>query len=674
LIDDYPSHFSAYSRRKHRWVRGDWQIMRWTRSRVPDYYRRLIPNPITLISQWKILDNLRRSLLEPALILLLLSGWLWLPGRPEYWTAATIAMWCVPVFSGLLFALLRVPHRVRALPAWAGESARSFRDGALISICSLIFLLHQALISMDAIVRAVLRVLVTRKKMLEWETAAEAESASRQKSTVDIYLEWTPWISLGLFAAVWLVRPEALPYAAPLVGLWMSSRAFSSWLNRRPRAGHSRLRMDDVQLMRESSDRIWRFFHDWSSPSTNWLIPDSVKDDGAAELRLSPTNLAMLLNARIAAIHLGCLPLAEFVLQTRQTLDQVVRLPKHRGHLFNWIDIRTFEPLPPLFVSTVDSGNLVAALWTLKQAALALACESAVKRGVTRELAAELREIADLCHRLAREMDFRFLYQPRKKTLSVGYDVSTGKLEAASYNLLASEARMASFVAIAKGDIPQESWFRLGRTHTLFDGEPVLLSWSGTMFEYLMPALWMRHYPDTIVDRSMKTAVRTQREYGRRKGVPWGVSESAFVSGENGDYGYWAFGVPELALRRKDSRRLVISPYSTFLAAAVDPPAAVENLRRMQEYGWLGRYGFYEAIEYTRTGAETVRMWMAHHQGMSLMAIANLLLDNPLRHYFHAEPQVLATELLLHERVPAGALADLDIVELPGDDAVLVPA
>ena len=669
LIDDYPSHFSAYSRRKHRWVRGDWQIMRWIRARVPDCSTRMIPNPITLISQWKILDNLRRSLLEPALVLLFLSGWLWLPGRPGYWTAATTLMWCVPVLSGLLFALLHVPHRRRAVPAWACESARSFRENALVTMCSLIFLLHQALISIDAIVRAVGRVVVTRHKMLEWETAAEAEAAARPKATVDLYLEWTPWISVALGVVIWLVRPAALPYAAPLLGLWMVSRAFSNWLNRRPRAGHSRLSTEEVQVLRESADRIWRFFHDWSSSSTNWLIPDSVRDDGAVELRLSPTNLGMLLDARIAAVHLGVMPLAEFAFTTRQTLDQVVRLPKHRGHLLNWYDIRSLEPLAPRFVSTVDSGNLAAGLWTLKQAALALAAESAVKRGVTRELADELRTIAELCDRLVREMDFGFLYQRRKKTLSIGYDVSAGRLDPSSYNLLASEARVASFIAVAKGDIPQESWFGLGRAHTLFRSEPVLLSWSGTMFEYLMPSLWMRNYPDTIIDRSMKAAVRSQREYARHRGVPWGISESASLSEPNGDYGYSAFGVPELAMRRKDPGPVVVSPYSTFLAATVDSAAAVENLRRMQEYGWFGRYGFYEAIRYTRAGAKAVRMWMAHHQGMSLLAIVNLLYDNPLRQYFHAEPQVLATDLLLHERVPAGAMAEVDPIPLPVFDA-----
>jgi cyclic beta-1,2-glucan synthetase len=665
VIDDYPSQFSAYSRRKHRWVRGDWQVMRWIQSRVPDFYSRMIPNLITFISQWKILDNLRRSLLEPAFLLLFLSGWFWLPGRPAFWTVATLLIWWVPVLSRLLFALLRFPHTWRGLSPWVRDSARGFREDAIVTLCALIFLPHQALISMDAIVRAMGRMFLTRKKMLEWETAAEAEAAVRPKSAVDIYLEWTPWMALGLAAALWFSRPDALPSAAAILFLWTGSRAFSGWLNQRPRAGHSKLSKRDLLLLRESADRIWRFFHDWSSSSTYWLIPDSVRENGAVELRLSPTNLGILLNARIAAVHLGVMPLAEFAFQSRQTLDSVIRLPKHRGHLLNWYDINSLAPLPPSFVSTVDSGNLAAALWALKQAALAFSRESSMKRGVTRELAAELHGIAEMCDRLVSEMDFKFLYQRRTKALSIGYDVATGRLDPSSYNLLASEARMAVFVAIAKGDIPQESWFRLGRAHTVLHGERVLLSWSGTMFEYLMPSLWMRNQPDTIMDRSMKSVVRAQRNHGRRRGVPWGISESAHLSESDGEYGYAAFGIPELGMKRQDSRSLVISPYSSFLSAGIDAAPAVENLRRMQEFGWFGRYGFYEAIDYSRAGGEVVRMWMAHHQGMSLLAIVNLLFDNPLRQYFHAEPQVAATELLLHERVSAASLAEADTAPLP---------
>ena len=273
-------------------------------------------------------------------------------------------------------------------------------------------------------------------------------------------------------------------------------------------------------------------------------------------------------------------------------------------------------------------------------------------------MAAELNEIASISDALVREMDFRFLYHPRKKVLSVGYDVTTGRLDPSFYDLLASEARTAVFVAIAKGDIPQEAWFHLGRTHTLTRGERILLSWTGTMFEYLMPALWMRHHTDTIMEKSLRAVVRVQQQYGSRKGVPWGISESACAGAQGGPNGYAAFGIAALSLKRHDSDSLVIAPYASLLALMVNPAAALKNLRQMEEYGWSGRYGFYEAIDYTGRGAEVVRSWMAHHEGMALLAICNLLFDNPMQHYFHAEPQVLATELLLNERLPAAVAAE----------------
>jgi len=665
MIDDYPSHFSAYSRRKHRWMRGDWQILRWLRATVPDWHGNFIHNPITLLSKWKIIDNLRRSLLEPALFLLLLGGWLYLPGIPLWWTLLAIAVHFMPVFSGLLFAAMRFPFTRRLIPTWARETARSSFEGIAITICSLIFLPHQALISMDAILRSVGRVFVTRRKLLEWETAAEAEAANRSRATVDIYLEWTPYIAMLIAIAVGFLRPESLPAAAPLLVLWIASRGFSNWLNRPPKPANRRISDDQAHLLRDSADRIWRFFHDWSCGSTNWLIPDSVRDDGTVDLRLSPTNLGMLLNTRIAAIHLGMSSLSEFVFSTRQTLDQVSRMKKYRGHLFNWYDISSLEPMAPRFVSTVDSGNLAASLWTLKQAALAFAAEPPLQRGLNESLRTGLTEIAEISDRLVREMDFRFLYNPRKKVLMVGYTGDADRIEPSAYTLLASESRTATFIAIAKGDIPQKAWFHLGRSHALVGADHVLISWTGTMFEYLMPALWMRSHPDTIIDHTMRAVVRVQREYGRNKGVPWGISEAACLSDGEARYGYAPFGIPGLATNPNHTKSLVISPYSTFLATCVDPVAAAENLTRMKEFGWTGRYGFYESVDYTRAGGEVIRIWMAHHQGMSLMAIVNLLYDAPFQRYFHAEPQVLATELLLHERVPATALLEVEKMSLP---------
>ena len=235
LIDDYPSHFSAYNRRKHRWMRGDWQILRWIFSRVPDFNRNLVPNPISLISRWKMVDNLRRSMLDPGILLLLLGGWFVLPGIPGYWTAVAIAVLLLPVYCDFLFALLRVPRGWRALDAWVRETSRAFANGHAIALFGLIFLLHQALLSIDAITRSMLRVFVTRHKLLEWETAAEAEAAAGSKATVDVYLEWTPWIGILLGLLVWLVRPAALPAAAPVLALWIGSRGFSAYLNRAPR-------------------------------------------------------------------------------------------------------------------------------------------------------------------------------------------------------------------------------------------------------------------------------------------------------------------------------------------------------------------------------------------------------------------------------------------------------
>jgi hypothetical protein len=667
LIDDYPSHFSAYSRRKHRWVRGDWQIMRWVRRRVPDFSGSLIANPIALISQWKILDNLRRSLLDPSLIVLLLGSWFALPGAPGYWTAVAISLLFLPVYCDLAFALLRMPFGRRAWLVWARDALKNFAAGHVIATLTLAFLLHQALLSIDAIVRSVSRVFITRKKLLQWETAAEAEAEVRSKATVDMYLEWTPWLAAGIAVAVRFFRPDALLAAAPVLCLWAASRGFSAWLNRAPATTNCALDREDTDWLRAHGESMFRYFRDWSSPATNWLIPDNVREDGEPALRLSPTNLGLLLNARIAALHLGVLGLEEFVYQTRQTLDRVVALPKHRGHLLNWYDIESLQPVAPLFVSTVDSGNLAAALLTLKQAALVFAGEPPARRGLTAELAKQLKRIASTCEELVAAMDFRFLYRPPQKALSVGYDLSEGRLERSCYDLLASEARTAVFIAIAKGDIPQEAWFHLGRAHTLARGERILLSWTGTMFEYLMPALWMRQYRGTITECSARAAVRVQRDYGMRKGAPWGISESAYAGPDDTDYGYAPFGVPELALKRHDPEPLVIAPYASFLALVADPSAAVKNLRQMEEYGWTGRYGFFEAADYSGgAGGRVIRSWMAHHEGMALLAVCNLLFDSPFQEYFHAEPRVLATELLLHERLPSSVIAQAEpVTSLP---------
>jgi len=273
-----------------------------------------------------------------------------------------------------------------------------------------------------------------------------------------------------------------------------------------------------------------------------------------------------------------------------------------------------------------------------------------------RSLAAALRGIAHHAETLVQEMEFAFLADPGRQILSIGYDVRAKKLHEACYDMIASEARIATFIAIARGEIHQESWFKLGREHVRTFGHFILLSWTGTMFEYLMPALWMRSYPDTLIARTLAACVTVQREFASSLRIPWGISESgASKKDDAGHYHYQAYGVPQIALFIEATAGPVVSPYSSFLALAVDSVAALRNLRRMASAGWVGEFGFYEAVDYSTDSGKPVlvREWMAHHQGMSLLAILNLLHNNAVQRWFHENPEVQASELLLHE-MPVG--------------------
>ncbi len=285
-----------------------------------------------------------------------------------------------------------------------------------------------------------------------------------------------------------------------------------------------------------------------------------------------------------------------------------------------------------------------------------------------------LRTLARRATRLADEMRFDMLYDRRRKIFAIGYRLADahgpGRFDNAFYDLLASEARLASFVAIAKGDVPQHHWFHLGRLLTSVHGRATLISWSGTMFEYLMPLLLMRNFPGTLLDQSCRAVVRRQIEYARAQHVPWGISESAYTFTDRaGVYQYRAFGVPGLGLRRGLADELVIAPYATALAGLVNPAAAAANFERLAREQMVGRFGFYEALDCrpldvetenaARSGAASrsvVRAFFAHHQGMTLAALANVIGHDVLVKHFHADPRVQATELLLQERVPREAI------------------
>jgi cyclic beta-1,2-glucan synthetase len=824
VIDDYPSHYSAYTRRKHRWVRGDWQIVQWLSSRVPDESGKYVRNPISTISRWKILDNLRRSLVEPMTMVLLVAGWLGLPGGALYWTLVTLFLLFFPPIVQLGFGLGRASMMEQegvAKDVWGG-----FHQAIFTTLLTLTFLPHQTMMGIDAIVRALVRRMVTGQRLLEWETAAQAEASARKNTAVDRYLSFTPLVSAALAVAVALIHPVSLLVAAPILILWGFERDVTLWLNKPPREPQRELSREDDLFLREYALRVWRFFYEFGGERHNYLIPDNVEEQDLFEAaRVSPTNLGLLFNARQAACEFGFLTAPEYAELMQHSYATIARLPMYRGHLYNWYTTDTLEPLTPITVSSVDSGNFVASLYTVQMGTLTLlkrplleqrlfdglethlrllsslknvpqairalqpprsgdfeawltwvlapetlaafeglppydrpsmnealwwtnetrarlqaivtlvrdylpwvrpeyaplrallqekpqeeagphpiaadkpsqkstygsalpsleeaaSCAAAIEQRLTRphrmpesaeiaglteqmrlevaearqrlaKLADNLLAVAGEAGRLADNTEFKFLVNKDRMLLSIGYELATDKVHWACYDMLASEARIATYIAVARGELSQQGWFKMSRTHTHAYGHSVLLSWTGTMFEYLMPALWMRSYPDTLISRSLQAAVEIQRAYGREHGIPWGISESGFSEiNEQGHYHYQAFGIPQIALKWDATAGPVVSPYSTFLALVVQPQAAIENLRRMAGAGWTGPWGFYEAIDFTagRNEPKPVREWMAHHQGMCIMGLLNLLDHNIVQQWFYENAQMRAVELLLHEK------------------------
>ena len=669
LVDDYPASVLTHARRRHRWVRGDWQILLWLFPWVHTRSGRRERNRLPLIARWKIFDNLRRSLVAPGAVALLLAAWTVLPGSPAVWTAAVLAALAFPVLPLLLVALAGPPQR----QTWAvflrrlgGELETALARAAL----QLAFLASEAAEMAHAITLTLQRMLVTQRRLLEWETAAASAARVARRGLRGFVraMVASPAAALVGVALVVAARPSALPIALPVLALWLAAPAIA-WLLSRPRVP-ARVELDDEdrKYLEQVARQTWLYFAELAGPEDHGLPPDNLQEVPEPRIahRTSPTNIGMGLLATLAAHDLGFIATEELLARTDAALTTMERLDRHEGHLLNWYDTQTLAPLPPRYVSTVDSGNLAGSLMTLAVGLRALA-----RADGEASHAAALEALAERAAAFVDSMRFQFLFDEQRKIFAIGYRLADaegpGRLDSSYFDLLASEARLASFIAIAKGDVPQTHWFHLGRLVTSVDGSPTLLSWSATLFEYLMPLLVMRGYPETLLDHSCRMAVRAQVRYGAEEGVPWGISESAFnVTDRAGTYQYKAFGVPGLGLKRGLGDELVVAPYATALAATLEPAETARNLRRLAALGLAGRYGFHESIDFThgereadeprrRADGVVVRSYFAHHQGMTLVALANALRGELMVERFHSDPRVRATELLLQERVPHAA-------------------
>ena len=740
LVDEYPSSVLTHARRQHRWIRGDWQILFWLFPFVPSGLG-LKRNTLPIIARWKILDNLRRSLVAPALLVLLVAGWIVLPGAPWFWTALVVGVVASQLLP-IVATLLTGPGRAQSVPVFVRNLLRDAGTSLAQMSLGLTFMAFHAVDTVHAIGLTLVRLGVTRRRLLEWETAATAAAKAAgfvgQRGLRRFAREMiaSPVTAAIVAIAVLALAPHALPWAAPFLLLWTAAPAIGYRLSVPVGARVRPLADAEHVLLRRTARKTWRYFETFVTEDQGWLPPDNVQignvqiDNGEPTLarRTSPTNIAMSLLSTLAAHDLGYITTGDLLRRVDATLTTLEGLERHRGHFLNWYDTATRAPMHPRYVSTVDSGNLAAALIALAQGLIALAAapqtveqrragladaeallaeeeartgdggdddegdddqgDTAFWRDAVRRAAeaidappvlssalsaAECETLARRAGALADGMRFGFLYDRRRRIFAIGYRLADadgpGRLDRSFYDLLASEARLASFVAIAKGDVPQHHWFHLGRLVTSVHGQATLVSWGGTMFEYLMPLLLMRTFAGTLLDQSCRASLRRQIEYAQEHGVPWGISESAYAFTDRaGNYQYRAFGVPGLGLKRGLGDDLVVAPYATALAALVDPAAAAANFVRLANQGLDGRYGFCEAIDYRPrardidAGADApaqpavVHAYFAHHQGMSMVAITNVIADDPFVHRFHADPRVRATELLLQERVPREAI------------------
>ncbi|MEM5788072.1 MAG: glucoamylase family protein, partial [Syntrophobacteraceae bacterium] len=838
LYEEYPSGYSADVSRRHRWIRGDWQIAQWATPGVPGPDSRLRKNPLTMLSRWKILDNLRRSVAPAALTLLLLLGWTVLPAA-WFWTLSVVVIILAPTLLNSALAVFRKARDV-TLGQHLSSAAHSAGLGLTQALFTLVCLPYEAFFSLDAIARTAWRLLVSHKRLLEWNPSGgdRDRRTGLAGSCRDMWIAPATAVAVAIILALW--RPTALFVAAPILALWYASPAVAWWISRPLARREARITNKQTLFLRKLSRKTWAFFETFVGPEDHWLPPDNFQEHpaGAVAHRTSPTNMGLALLANLTAYDFGYLSSGNFLERTAGAFRTMATLERHKGHFYNWYDTQSLKPLLPLYVSSVDSGNLAGHLLTLRQGLIALPddsvlgprlfdglsdtlrvlvdvagetasghldqlqqdmdiavntqpaslsaarhcldrlaktateaarivesgelriepgtgrpearnkgesarvkwwmqsfiqqCRNALDEldflapwiplsssrnefevfcrideiptlrqlsefevdllpkidhllamGVTAEERDRLQELRFFVMEASRRacarieviesltleanefanMEYEFLFDKPRQLLAIGYNVSDRRRDSSYYDLLASEARFSTFVAIAQGALPQDSWFALGRLLTTAGGEPILLSWSGSMFEYLMPLLVMPTYENTLLDQTCRAAVASQIEYGRKCGVPWGISECGYNAIDvHLNYQYRAFGVPGLGLKRGLSEDLVVAPYASALALMVTPEKACLNLEQLAAEGFEGNFGFFEAIDYTPSrlprgqSSAVVRSYMAHHQGMSLLSLAYLLMDRPMQKRFESEPLFQATMLLLQERVPrAGA-------------------
>ena len=764
VIEDAPTHADVAASRVHRWTRGDWQLLPILLGSLLAPLFGSKPYPLRAINRWKMFDNLRRSLVAPMSLALLVLALATHVMSPWAAFALVIAAFLAGPLMGSVAGFAPSRDDV-ALRHFYWQAATDLARALWGGLWHVALLLHQALMAVDAITRSLYRMLVSHQHLLQWTTAAAAQASAKTSALALLRTHWSlPVAALALLAVLlasgtrhpWLALCLCLMWAASPIWIWWVSRGCT------PDAD-SELPLNDQAYLEGIARDTWRLFERCVVADDNHLPPDNLQTlphDMVAH-RTSPTNIGLYLLSAACARQFGWIGTQELLDRMEATLATLAKMQRYRGHFMNWYDTQTATPLLPMYVSTVDSGNLSGHLLAVAQACVELANAPFDQRASQRAIASSqarltpqldqqaldsawskllalsdplaeftsnatgfeqllvdaaqelttlsandiqhdplimasrheeltwclgdhlatlrsalldanaiaargdaaaaerLRTLAKAFEQLAWQADFGFLYHRKRHLLHIGFRVAEQQLDASFYDLLASESRLTSLLAVAKGDVPTRHWASLGRPFYANGTVAGLRSWSGSMFEYLMPSLILDEPYGSVLRNACSTALREQIAFTAAQGVPWGISESAYAGrDETLAYQYAPQGVPRLALRRTPPDELVIAPYATALATQIAPHRATLNFAALEKRSARGRYGFIEALDFSPTrqaGKEAftpVATFMAHHQGMTIVALANVLLGAPAQRWGMANAHIEAVTSLLHERAP----------------------
>ena len=657
LMDGYPGNYSSFMNRLSRWIRGDWQIILWLKRNIKIKDKK-IKNPLNGLSKYKIFDNLRRSLIEISIFVAILFCVF-----IKFIKNIKIYPFIIVLLISLLnpFILEFINHVI--FKKEGEQKQKTFtpcisglKGVILRTIITLGCFPYKAYVSIKAILKTLYRITISHKHLLEWTTSEEAERLSKTSLIsyntqmlsniiiaiatfiVGFYLKSIFTIILGI---IWIITPTLM---------WYISRPTKRLEKIQT------LKQDEKQFLLDVAKRTWLFFETFLTEENNYLITDNYQEDRKEKIvkRTSSTNIGLSTLAVISAYDFNFIKFEKCIELLEKILSTILSLPKWNGHLYNWYQILNKEPLFPRYVSTVDSGNFVGYMLTLKGF-----LEEEIEKSEEINLKERLNVLKEQVEKIIEDTDFSYLYNKKHQLFSIGYDVEENKLTDSYYDLLASEARQTSFVAIVKKDVPAKHWNSLSRTLTVVGKYKGLISWSGTSFEYLMPNINIPKYPGSMLEESCHFMIMSQKEYAKKLGIPWGISEAAFnVKDLHGNYQYKAFGIPWLGLKRGLADEIVVAPYGSILSVSDIPKDVIENLKILQNYGMYDKFGFYESIDFTPERVEKgnkagiVKTYMAHHQGLILISINNLFGDNIMQKRFSKNSNVEATKILLQERMP----------------------